>query len=54
MGSKAILMAPLLVRELLNYIYQKKPLDSIVDINRYAKNISNENIDYAKSLQFSF
>ena len=53
MGSKAILMAPLLVRELLNYIYLKKPLDPMVNINRFTKKINNENIDYAKSLEFS-
>ena len=52
MGSKAILMAPLLVSELLNYIYQKKPLDSMVNINRFTKKIKDENIDYAKSLGF--
>ena len=54
MGSKAILMAPLLVRELLNYIYQKKPLDSMVNISRFSKKINDENIDYAKSLELSF
>ena len=40
MGSKAILMAPLLVRELLDYIYQKKPLDSMTNINRFSKKIN--------------
>ena len=54
MGSKAILMAPLLVRELLNYIYKKEPLDQMVNINRFANKINNENIDYAKSLEFPF
>ena len=54
MGSKAILMAPLLVRELLNYIYKKEPLDPMVNINRFANKINNENIDYAKSLEFPF
>ena len=45
MGSKAILMAPLLVRELLNYIYLKKPLNPMVNINRFTKKINYENID---------
>ena len=53
MGSKAILMAPLLVRELLNYIYLKKPLDPMVNINRFTKKINNGNIYYVKSLEFS-
>ena len=53
MGSKAILMAPLLVRELLNYIYLKKPLNPMVNINRFTKKINYENIDYANSLEFS-
>ena len=53
MGSKAILMAPLLVRELLAYIYKKKPLDSVININRFSKKINDENIDYAKSLELS-
>ena len=51
MGSKAILMAPLLVRELLDYIYQKKPLDSMININRFSKKINDENINYANSLK---
>ena len=54
MGSKAILMAPLLVRELLDYIYKKKPLDSMVNINRFSSKIDDENKDYAKSLELSF
>lgn len=53
MGSKAILMAPLLVRELLDYIYHKKPLDSMINISRFSKKINDENIDYAKSLGLS-
>ena len=54
MGSKAILMAPLLVSELLDYIYQNKSLDSMVNINRFSKKINDENINYAKSLDLSF
>ena len=53
MGSKAILMAPLLVRELIDNIYLKKPLDSMININRFSKKINNENIDYAKSLELT-
>jgi hypothetical protein len=51
MGSKAILMAPLLARELLDYIYQKKPLDSMININRFSKKINDENVDYANSVE---
>ena len=51
MGSKAILMAPLLVRELLDYIYQEKPLDSMININRFSKKINDENVDYANSVE---
>ena len=54
MGSKAILMAPLLVKELLDCIYMNKSLDSMVNINRFSKKIKDENIDYAKSLELSF
>lgn len=54
MGSKAILMAPLLVKELLDSIYKNKPLNSMVNIKRFSKKINAENLDYAKSLEKSF
>ena len=53
MGSKAILMAPLLVKELLDSIYMNKSLDSMVNINRFTNKINAENLDYAKSLGLS-
>jgi hypothetical protein len=46
-------MAPLLVRELIDNIYLKKPLDSMININRFSKKINDENIDYAKSLELT-
>ena len=51
MGSKAILMAPLLISELLDTIYKNKPLDSLVNIERFAIKIEDVNINYAKSLE---
>ena len=45
MGSKAILMAPLLISELL-----KNKVDKSTDIKRFQKKINPSNINYANSL----
>ena len=45
MGSKAVLMAPLLINELL-----ENKVGASVDIKRFYNKIKSENIDYANSL----
>ena len=45
MGSKAVLMAPLLINELL-----ENKVETSADIKRFSNKIKSENIDYANSL----
>ena len=45
MGSKAVLMAPLLIHELL-----QNKIDASVEIRRFSNKIKAENIDFANSL----
>ena len=45
MGSKAVLMAPLLIKELL-----KNKVEKSADIKRFSKKTKPENINYANSL----
>ncbi len=48
MGSKAVLMAPLLAKELIEHILIKKPLDQNVNISRFIKKYSSEHHQFAK------
>ena len=53
MGSKGVLMAPLLSKELLDHILRRSEINSIVNVNRFFKKYSLEHSNYAKNL-FNF
>jgi len=53
MGSKGVLMAPLLSEELLGYILRRRKINSNSNVNRFLKNYSLEHSNYAKKL-FNF
>ena len=48
MGSKAVLMAPLLAKELIEHILNKKPLDQNINVSRFIKKYSSEHYQFAK------
>ena len=48
MGSKAVLMAPLLAKELTEHILDKKPLNENVNSNRFMKKYLSEYYQFAK------
>ena len=50
MGSKALLMAPLLAKELLDHIFNSKSISPLVDIKRYSDKIKSDNKAFAKSI----
>ena len=49
MGSKAVLMAPLLINEFLEVIFKNQIFKDSVDIKRYCNKLKKENISFAKS-----
>ena len=49
MGSKAVLMAPLLINEFLEVIFKNQIFKVSVDIKRYNNKLKKENISFAKS-----
>ena len=50
MGSKAVLMAPLLIKELLENIFNSNNIPINVDISRFYNKLEVKNIEYANSL----
>jgi len=50
MGSKAVLMAPLLINELLESIFENKQLDNLVDIKRFIKKVNSQTIQSVKKI----
>ena len=50
MGSKGVLMAPLLSKELLEHILRRSEINSDVNVNRFFKKYSLEHSNYAKNL----
>jgi hypothetical protein len=50
MGSKAVLMAPLLINELLESIFENKQLDKLVDIKRFVKKVNSQTIQSVKKI----
>ena len=50
MGSKALLMAPPLAKELLDHIFNSKSISPLVDIKRYSDKIKSDNKAFAKSI----
>lgn len=50
MGSKAVLMAPLLINELLESIFENKQLDKLVDIKRFMKKVNSQTIQSVKKI----
>ena len=50
MGSKAVLMSPLLSKELIDFIVKKNKLDESVNSNRFFKKYSSTNEIFAKKI----
>ena len=50
MGSKAVLMAPLLINDFLDAIFNNRNINSSVDIKRYVRKLKKENLSFANSI----